>query len=137
LNFETILFDSDILIEYFKGNQKVVAKFEADANRFEAINMSIISHFEVLKGFKILKAQKKLIIFKGFCQYRGKIFGIDAIITDKATDIYVQLEKKGMRIDIPDCLIAATALMNDLTVCTNNERHFNRIDGLKIINWLK
>ena len=34
-------------------------------------------------------------------------------------------------------LIAGQALSEGLTVVTDNVKHFNRIEGLKITNWLK
>ena len=47
------------------------------------------------------------------------------------------LKKKGEIIDEFDMLIAGQALSENLTVVTDNIKHFNRIDGLKITNWLK
>jgi tRNA(fMet)-specific endonuclease VapC len=34
-------------------------------------------------------------------------------------------------------LIAGQALSEGVTVVTDNVKHFNRIEGLKIANWLK
>jgi tRNA(fMet)-specific endonuclease VapC len=34
-----------------------------------------------------------------------------------------------------DILIAAYCLVNDYTLVTNNTNDFNRIDGLKLVNW--
>jgi tRNA(fMet)-specific endonuclease VapC len=36
-----------------------------------------------------------------------------------------------------DILIAASALANGCGVATNNEKHFKRVPGLHIENWLK
>ena len=36
-----------------------------------------------------------------------------------------------------DLILAATALSQNLILVTNNERHFCRIEGLKIENWSK
>jgi len=36
-----------------------------------------------------------------------------------------------------DILIAASALANGCGVATNNEKHFKRVTGLHIENWLK
>ncbi len=45
------------------------------------------------------------------------------------------LEKDGKPIGSMDTLIAAHALALDLTLVTNNEREFSRVDGLRIQNW--
>ena len=34
-------------------------------------------------------------------------------------------------------LIADSALANNLTLVTNNEKHFKRIEGLKLANWTR
>jgi len=38
----------------------------------------------------------------------------------------------GQRIGDMDLMIAATALQYDLTLLTNNRRHFERVEGLRI-----
>lgn len=38
---------------------------------------------------------------------------------------------KSQMIDIPDLLIAATAIHHDLRLATHNTRHFKRIEELK------
>lgn len=48
-----------------------------------------------------------------------------------------QLEQKGTRLDTMDLFIAATALVNDYTLVTHNARHFSRIPGLKLEDWIK
>ena len=47
-----------------------------------------------------------------------------------------QLERDGKMIDNMDLLIGATALHNDLILVTDNVRHFERIPGLMIENWM-
>ena len=54
-----------------------------------------------------------------------------------AGDILVSLRKSGQIIGIEDVLIAASALSNQCSIVTANTRHFSRISGLKIENWLE
>lgn len=46
------------------------------------------------------------------------------------------LERKGTPIGPMDMLIAAHAMAEQLTVVTNNVREFERIEGLKLENWI-
>jgi tRNA(fMet)-specific endonuclease VapC len=46
------------------------------------------------------------------------------------------LEAKGEIIGANDLWIAAHAKALDLTLVTNNEREFRRVDGLKVENWI-
>jgi tRNA(fMet)-specific endonuclease VapC len=54
-----------------------------------------------------------------------------------AGDILADLRKKGHFIGLEDVLIAASAVANQYIVVTANTRHFSRIKGLKVENWLK
>ena len=47
------------------------------------------------------------------------------------------LEKKGQPIGANDLLIAAHAVTLDLTIVTDNDREFSRIDDLRVENWLR
>ena len=47
------------------------------------------------------------------------------------------LERKGIKIGPLDTLIAAHAHSLDLTIVTNNSKEFDRVDGLKVENWIK
>lgn len=47
------------------------------------------------------------------------------------------LEAKGQRIGERDLLLACQALALDATMVTNNTREFERIEGLKLENWVE
>jgi tRNA(fMet)-specific endonuclease VapC len=46
-----------------------------------------------------------------------------------------RLVEKGRPIGQYDALIAAHALALEVTLVTNNEKHFGQVDGLKVVNW--
>lgn len=52
-------------------------------------------------------------------------------------DIKAKMFDKGIRIEDMDLLIAATAIYNELTLVTNNTKHFENVPNLKIENWKK
>ncbi len=53
-----------------------------------------------------------------------------------AGDILSELKKKGRNIGLEDVMIGASAMANKLIVVTANIRHFSRIEGLRVENWL-
>jgi tRNA(fMet)-specific endonuclease VapC len=59
---------------------------------------------------------------------------------EDAAEVYgplrAQLERAGRRLDEPDLRIASIALSRELTVVTGNVRHFSRVPGLAVENWL-
>jgi tRNA(fMet)-specific endonuclease VapC len=48
----------------------------------------------------------------------------------------VELESRGQPLGEADLRIAATALAADMTLVTGNTRHFDRVPGLRVENWL-
>jgi tRNA(fMet)-specific endonuclease VapC len=60
---------------------------------------------------------------------------------DKCTNFFgkikSQLKKSGDLINDSDLFIASIALRNNLCLVTNNEKHFKRIEGLRIENWVE
>ena len=51
----------------------------------------------------------------------------------QAAQIYHRLRNSNQMIEFRDIFIAATCLANDLPIVTLNKKHFNRIDGLRIL----
>lgn len=60
---------------------------------------------------------------------------------EPAAEIYgslrATLERAGRPLAEPDLRIAATALSRDLTLVSGNVRHFARVPGLRLENWLE
>lgn len=60
---------------------------------------------------------------------------------ENAAKIYgktrAEMEKKGIVLSEPDMRISAIALHHNLILVTGNTRHFSRVRGLKVENWLK
>jgi len=51
-------------------------------------------------------------------------------------EIAAWLRQQGQPIGVQDSMIAATAVVHRLAVVTKNVRHFERVRGLKVSNWL-
>ena len=47
-----------------------------------------------------------------------------------------ELERNGRPLAEPDLRIAAIALARELTLVSGNARHFGRVPGLRVENWL-
>jgi tRNA(fMet)-specific endonuclease VapC len=54
----------------------------------------------------------------------------------KAADLLAELYAIGQPIGVEDIMIASIALSNGLTVVSANTKHFSRISGLSVENWL-
>ena len=64
-----------------------------------------------------------------------EIIPFDRFEANSYGQILASLERKGQVIGNNDMLIAATALVRNAVLVTNNTREFSRIDGLKLDDW--
>jgi predicted nucleic acid-binding protein len=90
------------------------------------LTISAISRLEVL-GYQKLSINEKSI-FENFFQ-SVLILPVSNIVLNKAIEIRQQ-----KKISIGDSIIAATALLNNQPLFTNNENDFNGLQNLQIIS---
>jgi tRNA(fMet)-specific endonuclease VapC len=64
------------------------------------------------------------------------VLAFDDIAAFHYAQIRADLERAGTPIGEADTRIAAIARANNLTVVTGNIRHFERVEGLPVENWL-
>ena len=64
------------------------------------------------------------------------ILPFDRVAAETYGRVRAELERAGVPIGEPDTRIAAIALSRNLTVVTVNVRHFSRVPGLAVENWL-
>ena len=130
------LIDTNIVSAFMRGNKSVVQKIEEYLSFHDTLSISVITYYEIMRGLKALSNANKIKIFESFMS-ACDILSLDLLIAQKASDIYDILRKKGKLVEDADILIAATALESDLIVVTDNTRHFERVEGLEIVNWLE
>jgi len=63
------------------------------------------------------------------------VVGIDEVV-DAFCREKVRIGAAGQTIEDFDLLIGISARENKLTVVTHNAKHFSRIEGLEIVDWL-
>jgi len=122
---ELILCDSNIIIDIINGDQVTQQKLiKLDPNN---VFISVITEMEVLIGAlnkeMLTKFKKKL--------KRYNIIQLDRESSLKASTL-IKKHHLSHGLDIPDSLIAATALTYDLSLFTNNVRDFKYISNLKL-----
>jgi tRNA(fMet)-specific endonuclease VapC len=131
-----MLVDRDVLSAIMRRSQAATAKAAAYLSVHSLFSFSIITRYEILRGLKAKNATKQIAAFELLCVSSNVIALTDAIV-DKAAENYAELHSQGRLIGDADILIAASALANGCGVATNNEKHFKRVPGLHIENWLK
>jgi tRNA(fMet)-specific endonuclease VapC len=64
------------------------------------------------------------------------VYPFDASAARRYGSLRAELEECGLRLADADLRIAAIALANGLVLVTGNVRHFRRVPGLTVENWL-
>ena len=119
------LIDSNCII-YYLGNQLPANGTEwmktlVDARPY----LSVITKIEVL-GFNASPGDAA--VFNSFVK-DSVVFELTTEVVDETIAI-----RKSCRIKLPDAIIAATALVNEMILVTRNTDDFTMIDGLQTIN---
>lgn len=130
------LLDTDILSEFFRGNEKVAFRVEEYVVKYGSVNFSLITYYEILNGLLYKDAKKQLARFEAFTKL-NKVIPLTQRSVKISAGIQATLRKKGALVGHTDTLIAGIALANKFHLVTNNTKHFKRIKGLEIDNWTK
>jgi tRNA(fMet)-specific endonuclease VapC len=130
------IIDTDTLSYFFRKNPAVIAKLDKYLQEFGFVNISTVTYYEVLNGLYFKDAKNQLVMFEKFVE-DNEILPLTAEVAKKAAAIYADLRKKGQIIGHNDVMIAGTAMVNDMTLISNNTNHFGRIEGLDLENWVE
>lgn len=131
-----VLIDTDILSYYFKGDADVVGNFSKYLEQYDLIEISLVTYYEITSGLLAKNALQQLAVFEDFVN-ENVIIPLTEKSVRISAELYSTLRQTGNSIDDIDLFIAGVAIENELTLVTNNEKHFARIPGLKIENWKK
>jgi tRNA(fMet)-specific endonuclease VapC len=129
------LLDTDTIIFSLKGNAAVQKNLLLHIN--DAIKISTITLMELYYGaYKSQKVTGNLAKIKTIEQSL-EIIPVGVEVAEIFGMLKSKLEKTGSRLDDFDLIIAACSLAHNLTLVTNNEKHFQRIEGLTLANWTR
>ena len=137
MNDGLCLIDTDILSYILKRKENVYDYAFEYLKSHRKFTISCITYYECLRGYKAISASKRLQIFHEFMNITSVIY-LDQSILEKAGEIYALLKQKGKIPGEFDILIGATAITNNLTLISNNEKHYRPLVhyfSLELDNW--
>ena len=126
----TYLIDTDWAIDYLHKQPQVIAALEI--LRPMGLGISVITVAELEIGVR--RARDRHAAQEGLENFLAPLvlFEVTRPICALFAEWTVRLQQRGESLDHFDVLIAATALHHHLTLCTNNRRHFERLEGLSL-----
>lgn len=127
------LVDTDWAIDYLHHRARVARRL--DALLPQGVGISIISLGEIYDGLlgSPNRAQAELDL-RRFLRAIREVMPLNPQICRIFAVERRRLRESGQRIQDPDIYIGATAVRHNLTLLTNNRRHFERMRGLDIIS---
>ena len=117
--------DTDILIDYSKDRDTVLDKLLSEKNVELYVNPVVIAEFLADQN---LVSQKKLDEALDFLS-RFKMININKKIGIETGRIM----RKVPSLNWKDAMIAACCLVENCRLATRNQKHFNKITGLKFV----
>jgi len=113
------LFDTDILIAYLRGYRQAVELLKAlAAQRFDFF-ISPVTIIEIEAGIRDTEKGKTYELLDIF-----EVCTVDRSIAHWAGSSLRKYRKKGVTLGLADVIIAATAVIHNLTLVTYNTSHY-------------
>ncbi len=109
----------------------------AELQGFARLCTSTIVACELRFGLEKNKAAVRTARQVNILLDRLAVEAFDSSIEAVYARVRAQLESRGTPIGALDTLIAAHALALDCTLVTDNTREFERVEGLRVENWLR
>ncbi|MGC9349767.1 MAG: type II toxin-antitoxin system VapC family toxin [Anaerolineae bacterium] len=112
------LLESNVLIQHLRGHEPttdLLTRLALDGQ----LGLAAISRTEVLAGMRDYEAESTLAFLDALACY-----ALDVATADRAGELIREFRRRGVTLDVPDAMIAATAIEHCLILLTYNPRHF-------------
>jgi tRNA(fMet)-specific endonuclease VapC len=133
-----VILDTDVLITFGspRYGEPVRRRIEQASG---PLHTTAVNWAELVYGIRRRRTEQRRELFEGFLETtlpELEIIPFDQEDAEVMARVRLDLERRGQRLDTSDLMIASIALRHDMTLVTGNTRHFARVPGLKLENWL-
>ena len=120
-----MLFDTDVLIWLFRGNEKAARLIDETPDR----RISAVSYMELLQGARDKREAQTIRSF--LADFAFQMLPLTENIGHRAS---IYMEEYGLKsgMAMADALLAATAVENRQPLCTANRKHYKSIRDLDL-----
>jgi tRNA(fMet)-specific endonuclease VapC len=129
------LLDTNTCIYFLNSDANIVEKIENLPESELAISIITLAElqFGAYNSGNVHRNLKRI----AFLTASIPVLNLTPIITDCYGKLRTSLRKTGQTVDDFDILIGATAIVGNLILVTNNERHFEHMNEIVLENWMK
>ncbi len=128
------LLDTNVCIEILRG-RNLTLKSRLAEHALDELALCSIVWAELLCGARLARDPEAELnkVHRAFDAWRRLEF--DDASALRYAEIRAHLQREGRLIGCHDLLIASIALAHDLTLVTHNHTEFERVPGLKLVDW--
>ncbi|HEY8035065.1 MAG TPA: type II toxin-antitoxin system VapC family toxin [Methylobacter sp.] len=131
------MLDTNILIYLIKNKPPSVAETINALDKDDVLCMSFITYAELLKGAeRSTRKAQVLLQLDQLTQLIPVHYNTNHSLCEHYAAQFTRLKEAGTPIGANDLWIACHALSRDATLVTHNVREFERIDRLKLEDWV-
>lgn len=130
------LVDTNILGYFVRNSSDVLQKRMLKALNKQEVAISAITRAETRFGLALLPADDKRHRTVDLLLHELPVLPWTVEAADRYGEIAAHLQQTGQPIGEMDTQIAAHALVLGLPLVTHNTRHFKRVQGLKVEDWM-
>jgi predicted nucleic acid-binding protein len=123
-----LLIDSSLFIEHMRAKDKTNTTLAGVLRKETGLFISTVIEYEVEVGMTSPHQELWNSLSEDL-----KILPFDSEMVQMACKIKHGLKAKGVQIELADLFIAATAMVNELPLATLNRKHFEQVDGLRLL----
>ena len=128
------ILDTNVCIQILKGTSQLIKARIANISN-EDIALPSVVRFELSYGAnKSQNPERKHALIREFLSSFASI-SFDDQIAEKCGEIRATLERMGTPIGPYDLIIAATAIVKDVTLVTHNTKEFSRVKAIQLEDW--
>lgn len=122
--------ETSVIINYLRGDKHTVDLIESLEGELSSSFMCMAELYEgVARAASSDKLEQGVVdFFAGL----SRIFGLDEVVSRQFGFIRAKLKRQGRVIEDIDIFLSATCVAYDLTIVTDNPKHFSRIEELKL-----
>ena len=128
-----LLIDTDILSLALRGDSKLNSKLLQHSENWA---ISAITAVELGRYARVAKSERIRQLTFGLLS-EVWVVDFDSAAASQAAQLLSSKELRRKPIGLADTLIAAHALSLEVPIVTNNHKHFDRVPGLVVQNWLQ
>lgn len=130
------LLDTNILSYFIKGISRELTQRMRTASQTKSVCTSVICRAELRYGQDLMAASDRRHAQIDLLLLEVPALSWTVAAADQYGEIKALLKRQGIPIGEMDTQIAAHALVENLILVTHNTRHFERVPGLKLEDWM-